>query len=105
LVWTYKIPEQTPGDHIFKVYAEMEVNNMTVPSNTITLGMMYTTGTMVDTFILSNFTQKTSTQGKIITIPYLVYNPLKETSEVALTIYNEDESIYFTKTLQVDQTA
>jgi hypothetical protein len=39
----------------------MEVNNMTVESNVITLGMMYVTDTMVDTFILSNFTQKEST--------------------------------------------
>jgi hypothetical protein len=61
LAHTYKIPMQSPGDHIFEVYADMEVNNMEVKSNTITLGMMYVSDTMVDTFILSNFTQKTST--------------------------------------------
>jgi hypothetical protein len=56
LAHTYKIPMQTAGDHIFEVYADMEVSNMEVTSNTITLGMMYVTDTMVDTFILSNFT-------------------------------------------------
>jgi hypothetical protein len=102
LAHTYKIPMQTAGDHIFEVYADMEVNNMEVTSNTITLGMMYVTDTMVDTFILSNFTQKTSTQGEIITIPYLVYNPFNETSEVTLTILQENREVYFEKTLYVD---
>ena len=102
LAHTYKIPMQTAGDHIFEVYADMEVNNMEVTSNTITLGMMYVTDTMVDTFILSNFTQKTSTQGEIITIPYLVYNPFNETSEVTLTILQENKEVYFEKTLYVD---
>lgn len=104
LAHTYKIPMQTAGDHIFEVYADMEVNNMTVISNTLTLGMMYVTDTMVDTFILSNFTQKSSTQGEIITIPYMVYNPFNETTEVTLNIYAEDTSNYFTKTIYVDQT-
>ena len=104
LAHTYKIPMQSPGDHIFEVYADMEVNNMEVKSNTITLGMMYVSDTMVDTFILSNFTQKTSTQGEIITIPYMVYNPFNETSQITLNILQEDGEIYFTKTISVDQT-
>lgn len=104
LAHTYKIPMQTAGDHIFEVYADMEVNNMPVTSNTLTLGMMYVTDTMVDTFILSNFTQKESTQGEIVTIPYMVYNPFNETTEVTLNIYQEDGATYFTKTISVDQT-
>ena len=104
LAHTYKIPMQTAGDHIFEVYADMEVNNMTVTSNTITLGMMYVTDTMVDTFILSNFTQKESTQGEIITIPYLVYNPFNETSQVTLSVFQENGVLYFSKMLYVDQT-
>jgi hypothetical protein len=104
LAHTYKIPMQTAGDHIFEVYADMEVSNMEVVSNTITLGMMYVTDTMVDTFILSNFTQKASTQGEIITIPYMVYNPFNETSQVTLNIFQEDGELYFTKAISVDQT-
>ena len=104
LAHTYKIPMQTAGDHIFEVYADMEVNNMQVISNTITLGMMYVTDTMVDTFILSNFTQKAFTQGEIITIPYMVYNPFNETSQVTLNIFQEDGGLYFTKAIGVDQT-
>jgi hypothetical protein len=58
LAHTYKIPMQTAGDHVFEVYADMEINNMTVYSNTIVLGMMYVTPDMVNTYILSNFSQK-----------------------------------------------
>ena len=104
LAHTYKIPMQTEGDHIFKVYADMEVNNMTIFSNTIVLGMMYVTPEMVDTYILSNFDQKGFAQGDVINIPYLVYNPLNETSEVTLKIIDESKEVYFEKEISVDQT-
>lgn len=104
LAHAYKIPEQAVGDHIFKVYADMEVNNMSVASNTLTLGMMYVNDHMVNTYILTNFTQKNAIQGEVITVPYLVYNPFNETSTVTFKIYNEDETIYSEKELLVDQT-
>ena len=104
LAHTYKIPEQPAGDHIFEVYADMEVDNMEVSSNTLTLGMMYVNDHMVNTYILTNFTQEKAIQGEVITVPYLVYNPFNETSTVTLKIYNEDGSIYSTKELLVDQT-
>jgi hypothetical protein len=103
LAHTYKIPMQEAGDHIFQVYADMEVNNMYIPSNTLTIGMMFVNDQMVNTFILSDFTQKESAQGDVVNIPYLVYNPLNETSEVVLKIYDENEEVYFEKTLYVDQ--
>lgn len=103
LAHTYKIPMQTPGDHIFQVYADMEKNNMEIISNTITLGMMFVNDQMVNTFILSNFTQKESAQGDVVNIPYLVYNPLNETSEVDLRIYDSENEVYFEKTIYVDQ--
>ena len=102
--YTYRVLMQTAGAHILKIYAEREVNNMTITSNIITLGMMFVTDEMVDTHILSTFNQTKSTQGEIITIPYMVYNPHLETSDVKLTIYNEDKSIFFEKEIVVDQT-
>lgn len=100
----YKIPMQTEGDHIFQVYADMEVNNMRIESNTLTIGMMFVTDSMVDSYILSTYTQKESAQGEVITVPYMVYNPFNETTEIELRVYNEDESLYSTKELIVDQT-
>lgn len=101
---SYKIPLQSPGDHIFQVYADMTVNNMTIKSNTLTAGMMFINDEMVDTFILSTFTQTKSEQSEVITIPYLVYNPFKETTQTILTIFKEDGEIYSTKDIVVDQT-
>lgn len=102
---TYTIPVQEPGDHIFKTYATMEVSNMTVTSNTLTLGMLFYNDKIVDTYILSTFEQTEATQGDIITIPYLVYQSNSETSEIKLNIYNEDGSMYSTKIIEVDKTA
>ena len=103
LAHSFRIPMQAAGDHIFQVYADMETNNMTIISNTLTAGMMFVNDQMVNTFILSNFTQKQSAQGDVINIPYLVYNPLNETSEVILNIYDANGEIYFTKPIVVDQ--
>ena len=55
LAYSYKIPMQTAGAHVFTCYATMEANNMSIQSNTLTLGMMYVTDEMVDTHILSTF--------------------------------------------------
>ena len=103
LAHTYKIPMQTAGDHIFEVYADMYVNNMYIPSNRLNIGMMFVNEQMVDTFILSNFSQKESAQGDVIDIPYMVYNPLNEISEVTLRIYDAEGAVYYEKLLYIDQ--
>lgn len=100
----YKIPMQSVGDHIFQVYADMTVNNMTITSNTLTAGMMFVSENMVDTFILSTFTQKESEQSEVITIPYLVYNPFEETTQTTLSIIKENNEEYSSKNIIVDQT-
>ena len=100
----YKIPMQTPGDHIFQVYADMTVNNMAITSNILTAGMMFVSENMVDTFILSTFTQTKSEQSEVVTIPYLVYNPFEETTQTTLTIIQEDGEEYSSKEIIVDQT-
>jgi len=55
LAHSYRVPMQEAGAHILKIYAEREVNNMTITSNTLVIGMMFVTDEMVDTHILSNF--------------------------------------------------
>lgn len=100
---TYKIPMQTAGDHIFEVYADMYVNNMYIPSNRLNIGMMFVNDQMVDTFILSIFSQKETAQGDVIDIPYMVYNPLNETSEITQRIYDAEGAVYYEKPLYVDQ--
>lgn len=100
----YKIPMQPHGDHVFQVYADMTVNNMTITSNTLTAGMIFVDESMTNTFILSTFTQTESKQSEVITIPYLVYNPFEETTSTTLTIIQEDGEEYLNKEIIVDQT-
>ena len=100
----YKIPMQPHGDHVFQVYADMTVNNMTITSNTLTAGMIFVDESMTNTFILSTFTQTESKQSEVITIPYLVYNPFEETTLTTLTIIQEDGEEYSNKEIIVDQT-
>ena len=100
----YKIPLQSPGDHIFQVYADMTVSNMTIKSNTLTAGMMFTNEEMVDTFILSTFAQTKSEQSEVVTIPYLIFNPFEQATQATLTIFKEDGEVYFAKDIVVDQT-
>ena len=100
----YKIPMQPHGDHVFQVYADMTVNNMTITSNTLTAGMIFVDESMTNTFILSTFTQTESKQSEVITIPYLVYNPFEETTSTTLTIIQEDGEEYSNKEIIVDQT-
>lgn len=100
----YKIPMQPHGDHVFQVYADMTVNNMTITSNTLTAGMMFVDESMTNTFILSTFTQTESKQSEVITIPYLVYNPFEETTSTTLTIIQENGEEYSNKEIIVDQT-
>jgi hypothetical protein len=75
---------------------------MTIESNMLTAGMMFVNDEMVDTFILSTFTQSESEQSEVVTIPYLVYNPFEETTQTSLTIFKEDGEIYSTKDIIVD---
>ena len=100
----YKIPMQPHGDHVFQVYADMTVNNMTITSNTLTAGMIFVDESMTNTFILSTFTQTESKQSEVITIPYLVYNPFEETTLTTPTIIQEDGEEYSNKEIIVDQT-
>ena len=104
-VYKIEMNKYEPGDHIFKAYADMEVNNMKVTSNTLTLGIMYVVEDfMVNSYILSTFNEKETTQGEIVNIPYLVYNQQSEKINIYQRIYNEDGSLYSEKPLSVDQT-
>lgn len=110
LFHSFKVPMQPAGAHILKIVAYRNVNNINLPSNTLTIGMMHVTNEMVDTHILSTYPAQgtTAQQGNVITIPYMVYNPFFETADITLSIYEENdinkENPYLTKALVVDQT-
>lgn len=101
---TYTIPAQTDGSHLFTMYAELTVNETTVISNTLRIGMLWTSDSMSTPAILSTYSVGTAVQGENLTIPYMVYDPLSETSSVVLSVIGSDGSTYSTKILTVDRT-
>ncbi len=101
---SYTIPSQTPGAHILTVYAEVTVEGVTVPSNILTVGMMYTDDSMSEPAVLSTFALEKATQGENISIPYMAYDPQNETAAVVLTVLNPDGSVYSSLNVSADRT-
>lgn len=100
---TFIIPAQSHGGHIFEAYAEMAVNDVTVKSNTITLGMLWVDSNNADAAIVSPFAMEKATQGETLNIEYLVYDPTTELATVNLAIFTNDGERYSYKTIQVDR--
>ena len=100
---TFTVPMQPYGPHLFRVWAEMTSSNIDVKSNELINGMIFTGDDDIGTHILSTFVQEKSEQGEVLTIPYMVYNPLSETQDIVLRVYNEDGTIYSERPRTVDQ--
>ena len=101
---SYAIPAQTAGAHILTAYAEVTVDGVTVPSNPLTIGMLWTSETMSEPAILSTFTQESAVQGENIPVPHMVYDPQAETTTVTYSVINPDGSVYTSVDLSVDRT-
>lgn len=100
----YIIPAQNHGGHTLQVYATMGVGEITVRSNTLTLGMMWLDGSMVPA-IMSPFVITQTMQGEALMIPYMVCDPASETANVQLSIIDNEGATYSTRTINVDRTA
>lgn len=101
---TYNIPAQPDGSHLFTMYAELTVGETTIVSNTLRVGMLWTSDSMSIPAILSTYSVGTAVQGENLTIPYMVYDPTAESASVVLSVISPDNSVYSTKTLTVDRT-
>lgn len=102
---SFTIPEQSHGAHIFKCYAEMTVDGVSVRSNVITLGMMWINTSNNNQIVLSPFTVTEAVRGENLIIPYMVYDPSTENATVIRKILNPDGSVYAQSTVTVGRTA
>ena len=102
---SYAIPAQSDGAHILTAYAETTVSDTTVRSNTLTVGMMFVSDAMSDPAILTTFSQKTATQGEILSIPYMVYDPQNLSASVTLKVLNPDWTEYSSKSITAGREA
>lgn len=102
---SYVIPAQEHGGHVFEAYAECEVGGVYVPSNTITLGMLWVESGNQTAAIVSPFAVAEAKQGETLSIDYLAYDPMSENATVSLIVLNPDDTVYSSRNETVGRTA
>lgn len=93
-------PAMSHGAHTIKVYATAVLDGNTITSNILTYDIVCIQNGQTSVIIASSYTKETATQGELVTIPFMVYNPSSQTSTVTLTIKSGSET-YSTQTRSV----
>ena len=83
---TYTIPALSHGLHTFSVYAEAEINGFLLPSNELTYNLIAYESGNSDVIIASKFNQTSATEGEIVAVDYIVYDPSNANASVELLI-------------------
>ena len=98
------IPVQNDGAHYLNVYVESKKDGVTVRSEELNIGLMWKSNATTSPMVMLNYTgPQNREQGEVITIPYLVFDPHHlSAASVVYTIYNEDNSIYYTRAGSVE---
>ncbi|MBP5710564.1 MAG: hypothetical protein J6W84_06265 [Bacteroidales bacterium] len=102
---SFTIPEQNHGAHIFRCWATMIVDEISVMSNVITLGMMWIDPQSNTTIVLCPFSTTTARQGETLAIPFMVYDPDTENATITREVLYSDDSVYAHTEVTVDRTA
>ena len=77
-----KIPSCSHGSHTLKLYAEATLNQKTIKSNEIYYDLLWTEEGNYNTIIVSPFNLEKADQYEILEIPYYIYNPKSNKTEV-----------------------
>lgn len=93
-------PAMSHGAHTIKVYATAVLDGNTITSNILTYDIVCIQNGQTSVIIASSYTKETATQGELVTIPFMVYDPSSQTSTVTLTIKSGSET-YSTQTRSV----
>jgi hypothetical protein len=100
---TQVIPAMYHGTHLLKIYATASVGTTEIKSNELIFDIMCVEGGATTPMIASAYNVTTITQGELISIPFMVYDPSNMNAEITLTTKLGDE-IYSTSTRTVDRT-
>lgn len=104
---TQIIPLMSHGPHTLDVYMTAVLNDQTITSNHLVYDVMCIQAGRTEPLISSAFTITETKQGNILSIPYVVYDPLRTESAIQLIItrvVNGVEEHYNTTELTVDRT-
>lgn len=100
---TQVIPAMTHGTHLLKIYATTIIGNIEIKSNELLFDIMCVEDDATTPMISSAYSIKSVTQGELVNIPFMVYDPSNMETEIMLTVVQNDE-VYKTYTRTVDRT-
>ena len=100
---TIDLDIDTNGVHTIEAYLTATVGGKTIPSETVGYEFIYADNELYNTYIASYFPEKSTKQGKMLTIPYQVYYPDDiDTPQIFLTV-SDDNGVYSTSELTADK--
>ena len=86
---TLLIPKQAHGCHKILVYVSALVNGADVQSNILEFEVLCIESSKSESMLASVFTQKEATQGDLLSIPFLLYDPALIEADVDLIISSQ----------------
>ena len=81
------------GDYVLSVYATAVVDGDTITSLPLEYAICYVVEGFTNPIIASHYTIKSVKRGELVSIPFLVYDPLKLTADVIMRISTGDEIV------------
>ena len=91
------------GTHLLKIYATATIGITTVKSNELLFDILCAEEDATTPMISSAYSVESITQGELVNIPFMVYDPSNMETEITLTISKENE-VYSTSTRTVGRT-
>ena len=85
---TLLIPKQAHGSHTIKAYITAEVDGIDISSNILEFEIICIEAENNTACLASTNTIKEVSQGDLVTIPFMLYDPVTLTGQVDLTIYS-----------------
>lgn len=100
---TQVIPAMYHGSHLLKIYATATVGSAEIKSNELIFDILCVEDGATTPMIASAYNVLSVTQGELVNIPFMVYDPSNMETEITLTI-SQDGEVYSTATRTVDRT-
>lgn len=100
---TQVLPAMSHGTHLLKIYATATINGVEVKSNELLFDILCAVEGATTPMISSACNVTSVTQGELINIPFVVYDPSNMETEITLTISQKNE-VYSTSIRTVDRT-
>ena len=100
---THVIPAMYHGAHLLKIYSTATINGTEIKSNELLFDILCVEDGLTTPMIASAYSVTTVTQGELINIPFMVYDPSNMETEISLTITHNGD-VYSSASRTVNRT-